>query len=156
MGTERLNPINLSISAGLLGRGWPGAHPPAPGESFPSPSSPFPLIFRLTLHRSPGCHGDQWSHFSFLSASFSEARTLSLSLSLSSILYLCQSVLFSYPNSHLSSHMHTHCLLHALIVHSANFELLSTLSNFFKIHTPSSPSETCAVCPCEASFISAH
>lgn len=35
MGTERLNPINLSISAGLLVPGGPGAHPQLQAKAFP-------------------------------------------------------------------------------------------------------------------------
>lgn len=53
-----------------------------------------------------------------------------------------------YISANLScSHVVTNCSLHTLIIRLANFELFRTCSNFFKIHTPSSPSETRVIYP---------
>lgn len=101
------------------------------GRKLSLPTVSFPLIFHLTLRRSPGCHGDQCSHFSFLSASFTQAP--SLSLSFFALNFTSQSISVApalrplVSRSHFSSHLRTDCLLRTLIIQLANFKSLCTV-----------------------------
>ena len=72
VGTEQLNLINLSISAGLFGQGWAAARPVLQVKHYPLHRllPPTLHIFVLTLQQLPGCYGDRWSNFSFLRAFF--------------------------------------------------------------------------------------
>lgn len=90
-----------------------------------------------------------------LSKCFFQSSSLSFSLSplpcqfyISVHLSLSLSV-FSHPRSFLSSQIA--CYIHLSYIQQI-FSCSLDFSNFFKICAPSSPLETCAVCPCEGSL----